>query len=56
MNVEDMLVVAEGRYDKETDKIGRAIREELLIPFCDKHRLTFDAGMGCWFAGRTVSR
>jgi hypothetical protein len=48
MDVKSLLRAAEDRYDEETEKIGQAVREELLIPFCDKHNMDFDSGMGCW--------
>jgi len=48
MNVNELLEKATELYDEEVTKIENKIREELLIPFCKKHHMKFDAGMGSW--------
>lgn len=46
IDIEKRLAYARDIYNAEIEKIQKDIREQLLIPVCDKHRLKFDAGMG----------
>ena len=36
------------RYDYEKDKIVNQIRDEYIVPYCNKHKLQFYSGMGSW--------
>ena len=42
---------AQMAYNNRCEAIAEAIRQQLVIPFCRKHRLVFSAGMGtfCFF-------
>lgn len=42
------LIAAEKRYWDEVDRIGEAVRLAHVVPFCDKHKVKFTAGMGGW--------
>lgn len=33
---------------KELEAIGLKVRNAFVIPFCNRHRLTFSSGMGTW--------
>jgi hypothetical protein len=48
MNIRERMTTAEEHYAEEISKIAQAVREELLIPYCDKHKMNFDSGMGTW--------
>ena len=46
--VEEMMKDAVILYDTEVSKVEELVRTKLIITFCDKHSMEFDAGMGCW--------
>lgn len=48
MDVKQILGDAQTQYENEVSRIAEKVREELVIPFCDRQRLKFDAGMGCY--------
>lgn len=36
------------QYDREVDEALKRARIKYIVPFCDKHGLRFNSGMGSW--------
>ena len=57
-DIETCIPVWDAQLDDMLTRIGDAIRREVIVPFCDRHRLRYVQGMGTWLfeapSGRVI--